>query len=236
MAGSEGGRSGSGGVLGTSMLSMAGGGGRPGISVPGGIDVAGTDGCTGSSWLGAARGAFGAGGGAGLLNILAQLRVPSGFELGFGSSGGAWAASGVIFSQDDSRGVLSALVESQPPVEASVGIVLSNPTASVATASSFLVAYESRELFTKPPLPPLAAPRPRSVPRPRVPRAMSLPPRPRPPRVDCPTASVLVAGGSFALDWDRSLTFFLTSPHCELLPGFHSQHGYANMNDRFRET
>ena len=52
-AGSKG-RSGSGGVLGISTLSMTGGGGSPGISVSIGIDGAGTDDCTGSSWLGAA--------------------------------------------------------------------------------------------------------------------------------------------------------------------------------------
>lgn len=86
-AGSIGARSDVGGVRGISEVSMAaGGGGSPPTSLHSGSDVAATDGSTGASWLGAALGAFGAGAGVGLLKMLAQLRVPSGFEPGFGSS------------------------------------------------------------------------------------------------------------------------------------------------------
>ena len=88
---------------------------------------------------------MGAGAGAGLLNMLAQLRVPSGLELGFGSSAaGGRAASAEMFSQDDSRGVLSALVESQPLVVASVDVARSNPPAFVLDASSFFEFCGSR--------------------------------------------------------------------------------------------
>ena len=110
-AGSEVARSDIGGVFGISEVSFSTtGGGSPGMLVSSGIDVAVTGGSAGASWLGMARGAFcGTGAGAGLLNMLAQLRVPSGFEAGLTSStGGGWAASADIFSQDDSNGVLSA--------------------------------------------------------------------------------------------------------------------------------
>ena len=101
-----------GGVFGSSDASfMATGGGSPGMLVSSGANVAVIGGSTGASWLGIARGALcGAGVGAGLLNMLAQLRVPSGFEGGLTSStGGGCATSADIFSQDDSSGVLSAI-------------------------------------------------------------------------------------------------------------------------------
>lgn len=110
-AGSEGAKSDIGGVFGISELSFTTtGGGSPGILVSSGIDAAVIGGSMGASWLGIARGALcGAGAGAGLLNMLAQLRVPSGFEGGLTSStGGASAASADIFSQDDSIAMLSA--------------------------------------------------------------------------------------------------------------------------------
>ena len=109
-AGSDAARSEVGGVLGISEVSFTGiGGGSPGITFSSGIDVAVIGDSTGASWLGAARGALGAGAGAGLLNMLAQLRVPSGFEGGLTSStGGACVTSAEMFSQDDSIGVLSA--------------------------------------------------------------------------------------------------------------------------------
>lgn len=110
-AGSEDARSDIGGVFGSSKVSFtATGGGSPGILVSSGIDVAVIGDSAGASWLGIARGAFcGAGAGAGLLNMLAQLRVPSGFEGGLTSStGGGCATSADMFSQDDSIGVLSA--------------------------------------------------------------------------------------------------------------------------------
>ena len=46
-----------GGVLGASKLSFVGGGGSPGTSVSGGIEVAVMGGSIGASWLGVARGA-----------------------------------------------------------------------------------------------------------------------------------------------------------------------------------
>lgn len=110
-AGAEAAKSDIGGVFGSSDASfMATGGGSPGMLVSSGANVAVIGGSTRGSWLGVARGAFcGAGAGAGLLNMLAQLRVPSGFEGGLTSStGGACATSADIFSQDDSSGVLSA--------------------------------------------------------------------------------------------------------------------------------
>ena len=101
-----------GGVFGISEVSFtATGGGSPGILVSSEIDVAVIGGSTGASWLGTARGALGGAGiGAGLLNMLAQLRVPSGFEGGLTSSigGGERATSAEMFSQDDSIGVVSA--------------------------------------------------------------------------------------------------------------------------------
>ena len=100
-----------GGVFGSSDVSFTStGGGSPGILVSSGIVVAVIGGSTGASWLGIARAAFrGAGAGTGLLNMLAQLRVPSGFEGGLTSSiGGGCATSADIFSQDDSIGELSA--------------------------------------------------------------------------------------------------------------------------------
>ena len=109
--GSEAAKSDVGGVLGISEVSFtATGGGSPGILEFSGTDVAVIGDSTGASWLGTARGALVlAGGGAGLLNILAQLRTPSGFEGGLTSStGDACATSAEMFSQDDSIGVLSA--------------------------------------------------------------------------------------------------------------------------------
>ena len=109
--GSEVARSDVGGVIGISEVSFtATGGGSPGKLESSGIDVPVIGGSLGASWFGTARGALGlAGGGAGLLNMLAQLRKPSGFEDGLASStGGACATSAEMFSQDDSIGVLSA--------------------------------------------------------------------------------------------------------------------------------
>ena len=108
-AGSDVAKSDIGGVFGSSDVSITGGG-SPGILVSSGIDVAVIGGSTGASWLGIARAAFcGTGAGVGLLNMLAQLRVPSGFEGGLTSSiGGGCATSADIFSQDESIGVLSA--------------------------------------------------------------------------------------------------------------------------------
>ena len=109
--GSEAVKSDIGGVLGISEVSFSPtGGGSPGILVSSGIDVAVIGGSLGASWLGTARGTLGlAGAGAGLLNMLAQLRIPSGFEGGLSSStGGACATSVEMFSQEDSIGVLSA--------------------------------------------------------------------------------------------------------------------------------
>lgn len=95
LAGSEDTKSDVGGVLGTSAVSSTGGGGSPSICGSVGMDGAGTGGSAGASLMGAARGAFaGAGAGAGLLNMLAQLRVPSGFELGLVSGFGSSTAGG----------------------------------------------------------------------------------------------------------------------------------------------
>lgn len=66
-----------------------------------GMDVAVIGGSIGASWLGTARGALGTG--AGLLNMLAQLRAPSGFEGCLTSSvGGGCAISADMFSQGES--------------------------------------------------------------------------------------------------------------------------------------
>lgn len=205
---SEGAKSEAGGVFGTSEVWTIGGGGSPGISVSEGIDVAVIGGSTGGSWRGAARGALGgAGAGGGLLNMLAQLRLPSGFELGFtvgfGSSAAcAGAASpAVMCSQEESSGVLSATAESQPPLATSSVLgVLSHPVASAAGASSVLGADVAREPFVNPPLPPRPPPRPRSEPRPRLPRVLSAPPLPRPPRVDWAGASLEAVAVSLAFD------------------------------------
>jgi len=105
-----------GGVFGISVESVTNGGSNPSIPVSVGFDGAAIEGSTGASWLGAARGVFGgAGAGAGLANMLAQLRVPSGFEVVFEASSGclAAAAEGEVASaaetcsQEESRGVES---------------------------------------------------------------------------------------------------------------------------------
>lgn len=109
--GSEAAKSDVGGVFGISEVSFtATGGGSPDILASSGIDVAVIGGSVGASWLGIARDALGlVGAVAGLLNMLAQLRIPSGFEGGLiSSTGGACATSAEMFSQDDSMGVLSA--------------------------------------------------------------------------------------------------------------------------------
>ena len=134
--------------------------------------------------------------------MLAQLRVPSGFELGFGGSAtaaGAGTASAETCSQDESRFVLSVFPESQPPVAVSVAGV-SHVELSTAGVSSILAAGLPRAPLVKPPLPPRAAARPRSEPRPRPPRVPSKPPLPRPPRDEVLGASVGAPAGSLALD------------------------------------
>ncbi len=190
-AGSEVAKSATGGVFGTSDVSFtATGGGSPGILVSSGTDVTAIVGSTGASWLGIARGAFcGGRAGAGLLNMLAQLRVPSGFEGGLASStGGGWAASADIFSQDDSIGVLSAAGCSQLLVAASETGV--SQSLFLAGTWSVLPALVLRTpLATEAPLPLRGAPLPRSEPRPRPPRAPSNPPLPRPPRVELETSA-----------------------------------------------
>ena len=154
--------------------------------------------------------------------MLAQLRVPSGFELGFCCSGAGAVAAGTASadtcSQDESRFVLSVCAESQPAAAVSGVPVGSAVGPSAAGASSGLTTWLPRVPFAKPALPPRAFPRPRSVPRPRPPRDPSNPPLPRTPRVDEFVASASALGVSLALDWDLSFVFFFTSPHWEMLP------------------
>lgn len=67
-------------------------------------------GCSGAaSGVTSLKGFLVTGAAAGLLNMLAQLRVPSGFKLGFaGSAAGiALASEGLICSHDDSNAALS---------------------------------------------------------------------------------------------------------------------------------
>lgn len=111
-AGSEGVMAEAGGVLAVSgpASSIGTGGGSPGMS------SATNPSC--SSWKASAAGSspgvdgwgafFGTGAGVGLLKILAQLRVPSGFRLGLGGSGAGVeiASATVTFSHDVSRGVV----------------------------------------------------------------------------------------------------------------------------------
>lgn len=150
-----------GGVDGTSADSLIGGG-SPGISGSVGSDVAATGGSTGGSWLGTVRFALG---GAGLLNMLAQLLVPSGFELGFGAAFGSsavTASAGDMFSQA-SMGVLSGTAVS--PVTPSIFGVLSHAEESAGVSSTLGAAAGD--------FPPRPIPRPRSAPLPRPPRTLS---------------------------------------------------------------
>lgn len=74
-----------GGVFGISEvgLTLNGGGPRPRSPLSFGFNMLPIEGSSSASWINAVRGTFGgAGAGLGLASILAQLRVPSGFELG----------------------------------------------------------------------------------------------------------------------------------------------------------
>lgn len=200
--------------MGISKTSFIGGGGRPTISGSLGIIGASIEGSMGASWLGAERGTLGgAGAGLGLLNMLAQLRVPSGFELGCACSfGGERVASAEeMFSHPESKGVLSATAESQLGVAVSTAAGVSHEAVPGSTAAgvshgAFSVPETSSVLtmplvpLAKPPLPPRVAVRPRSDPRPRPPRVLSKPPRPRPPRVDALVPSEAALAGSLAFD------------------------------------
>ena len=131
--------------------------------------------------------------------MLAQLRVPSGFELGFGGSAvGAGTASTETCSQDESKFVLSVFPESQLPVAVSMAGV-SNVEFSTAGASSTLAVWLARVPLVKPPRPPRDVARPRSEARPRPPRVPSKPPLPRPPRDEVVRGSVGAPTGSLAL-------------------------------------
>lgn len=69
------------------------------------------------------------------------------------------------------------------------------------------------------PRPPLAPPRPRSDPRPRLPRLLSKAPRPpRELRVLAKSVRGEVLVPSLAFDFDLSFLFFETSPHCVMVP------------------
>lgn len=192
-----------GGVLGISKFSVIGGGGRPIMSVSAGIDVAAIEGSMGASWLGVKRATLGgAGVGLGLLNMLAQLRVPSGFELGCASSfGGDRAASATeISSHPGSKGVSSATAISQLGVVVSAAAGVSHEGVSVAGASSIFAVWLPREPLVNPPLPPRVVLRPRSEPRPRPPRGFSKLPLPRPPRVEILAASEAAPAGSLTFN------------------------------------
>lgn len=96
MAGSEDTMLGDGGVFGMLglMVSTCNGGGNAGISVSSVLE-GNAAGCSGgASSVISLDGFFVTGAGAGLLNMLAQLRVPSGFRLGLVGSvaGGALAS------------------------------------------------------------------------------------------------------------------------------------------------
>jgi len=180
-AGSEGVIAEVGGVLTVSgpASSIGTGGGSPGMS-------SATKSCC-WSWKASAAGSsprsegwgafFGIGAGAGLLKILAQLRVPSGFRLGLGgSSAGVEVASATVtFSHDASRGVVPLSAGwSQPPITSLVIGASSQPPVSVLVSA---VVFSGRALrgplAVDPALPPRDAPRLRSEPRPRPPRVPS---------------------------------------------------------------
>lgn len=202
--GSEPAMSEAGGVVRISELSLIGGGGRPTMSVSASIDAAATEGSMGASWLGAERGVLGADVGLGLMNMLAQLRVPSGFELACGcacSFGGDRAASvAEMFSHPDSKDVLSATAESQLGEAVSATAGVSHEELSVADTSSAFAVWLPRVPLVKPPLPPRVVLRPRSEPRPRPPRVFSKAPLPRPPRVEVLVPSRAMPAGSLTFD------------------------------------
>lgn len=154
--------------------------------------------------------------------MLAQLRVPSGFEANFGGSLG-WVASALTFSQDESNGVLSAVLGGRsqlPTTTCAAGSVpgVIHGGSALEPGSALVLRGPLIEVAPAAARAPRPAPRPRSVPRPRPPRAFSKPPRPRPPRVLEVGASMEVVGGSFVLGIERSFVFFFTSPHWEMVP------------------
>lgn len=106
VAGSDDGSPGEPGVTGRSMVgsSKGTGGGRPGSSIGSFSISEAIEGSATGSCTGGAGAAFGrAGAGTGLANNVAQLRVPSGFELAFCASvGGGTLSTGVTISHDAS--------------------------------------------------------------------------------------------------------------------------------------
>lgn len=167
------------------MVSTCIGGGKAGMSVSSvfGGNAAGCSG--GASSVISLDGFFVTGAGAGLLNMLAQLRVPSGFRLGLaGSVAGVGLASEVLmFSHDESNAVPSAsAVWFQVPVAPSVAAPLPPSPAGIASIDALSWVVSRGPFGVEAPRPPRPRPRPRSEPRPR-PRGPSLPPLPRPPRV-----------------------------------------------------
>ena len=218
-AGSDDTMLGEGGVFGTSeFIASAGiGGGRAGMS---GSLSAESAGCSAGAFSTGASldGFLATGAGVGRLNMLAQLLVPSGLKLGFGGSGeivGA-ASAALMFSQDESKPVPSVSAALLVEVSAETSS-FQLPTTAVSEMPLSATAVLRGAATAEAPRPPRTVPRPRSDARPR-PRVASAPPLPRPPRVDPCPESEMVGPPSFALGCDRSLVFFFTSPHCEILP------------------
>ena len=192
------------------------GGGSPCMLPSWAVDGAVTGGSIGASMVGADLGAFGGTGAClGFAKILAQLLLPSGLDGTFGSSGTWEVESAETCSHPESSGdvLASAGAESSHVPE---GAETPQPS-SVVEAVPLTLLDEGGAL---PPFPARLAPRLRSeAPRPRaVPRATSEPPRPRPPLVEGASISAPAGAESLAFDWERSLVFFLTSPHCDTLP------------------
>lgn len=154
--------------------------------------------------------------GAGLLKMLAQLRVPSGFELAFGNSAvGADPTSGTtMFSHDASITAFSVSLGCSVPNTIPSVFPDGSRELTSPNGSELLSTCECRKPFVvDPPRPPRPPPRPRSEPRPRFPRTPSSPPLPRPLLDALWFISPEGAPVSFDLERDRSFVFFLTSPH-----------------------
>ena len=180
--------------------------------------------CSGADWGGAAAGRplFGVGSGAGLANMLAQLLVvPPGMTRLDGRSGAFVFAVIVVVSDARSSPCVPSSDGLPYADDSSVGTEVLVSSRAGSARSLWMAGEPDRCPLvgaTEPPRPPRPKPRPRSEPRPRPPRPVSTPPRPpRPARLGVPVKPEPEVS-SLALDRDRSLDFFLTSPHCETLP------------------
>jgi hypothetical protein len=171
------------------------------------------------TYISTGSGAFGAGGGAGFANMLAQLFfTPSGMMLD-----ATFAATAAV------EGAASAVVEPHPGELSSVGfaavsqagvsvlIVVSHPLDSAVGIDDSTFSLW-REPFVCAADAPRALPLLlRSLPRPRPPLPASNPARP--PRESREVwVGESLRGASLTLDLDRSFFVFETSPHCVMEP------------------